>query len=100
MLAETTHAECHDGGEDDGLEEERDEEQGDASVATVRDRWCEEHDAAGQVEDEDPAGTDESHQESSDEAAEGEATLGSGEELGGARVGVFLIGVCYVVDEL
>lgn len=66
----------------------------------MRDCGRDEDDAAREVEDEDPAGTHEAHQESTDEAAEGETALGAGEELGGGGVGVFGVGVGDVVDEL
>ena len=100
VLAQAAHAQRDDGREDDGLEEQRDEQQGDAGVAAVSDRGRDEDDAAGEVEDEDPAGTHVAHQESTDEAAEGETALGSCEELGGGGVGVLVVGVGDVVDEL
>jgi hypothetical protein len=100
VFAQAAHAQGHDGGENDGLEEERDEQQGDAGVASVCDRGRDEDDAAGEIEDEDPSGTDKSHQEGADEAAEGETALGSCEQLRGAGVGVLVVGVSDVVDEL
>lgn len=66
----------------------------------MADRGRDEDDAAGEVDDEDPAGLHEFHQESADEAAEGETALGAGEELGGGGVGVFVVGVDDVVYEL
>lgn len=100
MLPQPAHAQRDDGGEDDGFEEQRDEQQSDASVAAVSDRGRDEDDAAGEVDDEDPAGANVAHQEGSNEATEGETALGSGEELGGCSIGVFVVGVDYVVDEL
>ena len=100
MLAQTTHAESDYCGEDDRFEEQRDEQQGDAGVAAVSDRGRDEDDAAGEIEDEDPAGANVAHQEGANKAAQGETALGSGEELGGGGVGVFVVGVGYVLDEL
>lgn len=64
------------------------------------DRGRDKDDAASEVDDEDPAGLHEFHEEGSDEAAEGETALGAGEELGGGGVGVFVVGVDDVVYEL
>lgn len=100
MLTQPAHAQRNDGREDDRFEEQRDEQQGDAGVAAVSDRGRDEDDAAGEVEDEDPAGANVAHQEGANKAAQGETALGSGEELGGGGVGVFVVGVDYVVDEL
>ena len=100
MLAQPTHAQRDDSGKDDGFEEQRDKQQGDAGVSPVADCGRDEDDAAGEVEDEDPAGADVAHEEGSDEAAQGETALGAGEELRGGGVGVFGVGVDDVVYEL
>jgi len=100
MFAQPAHAQRDDSGKDDGFEEQRDEQKRNAGVAAVPDRGRDEDDAAGEVEDEDPAGAHIAHQESSDETAKGKTALGASEELGGGGVGVFVVGVDDVVDEL
>lgn len=86
VLAQTAHAQGDDGGEANAFEEERDEEHGNAGVAGHADRRCDEDDAQAEVDQEDPSGPDEFHEERADEATERESALGAGEELGGRGV--------------
>lgn len=82
MPAQAADAEGNDGGEADRLEKERDHEHGEAGVADDVDGGGIEGDDAREVGEEDPARLDEAHQHGAREAADGEAALGAGEEVG------------------
>ena len=82
VLPETSHAQSHDGREDDGLEEQRDIEHAHADVSALRDGRRGEDDAHGHEDAEDDARLDVVHQADAEETADGEGCLGAGEELG------------------
>lgn len=100
VAAEAAHAEGHDGREADGLEEEGDVEHRDTHVLAVGDGGRDEDDTGRQEDAEDDAGLDEVHQAHAHETADGEGTLGAGQELR-AEGGVGVVaGFGRVVDEV
>ena len=69
VLAQTTHAQRHDGREDDALEEQRDVQHGHTRVSALRYGWTDEDYTHGQVGNEDPAWFHEFHDQYTCEAA-------------------------------
>lgn len=66
----------------------------------MRDRWRNENDAAGQVDEEDPSWADEFHDADACEASDGEGSLGAGEEARGGWVGGAFSCLRDVVNEI
>ena len=100
IFAESAHTQRDDGRETDTLEEKRDVEHGHAGIALLADGGGDEDDATCEVEEEDPAGTDEFHDRGADEAAQRKGALGAGEEFG-AQGGIGAgAGLDDVVDEI
>ena len=100
VLAQSAHAQRHDGGEADGLEEQGQVQHGHAGVVALRDAGRDEDDAHAEVHEEDPAGSDAFHDCYAGEAAESEGALGAGEEFGAQGAVGVRAGFGDVVDEL
>ena len=81
MFTKPSHTKCDDSGEADGFEEESYVEHGHAGVAPLRDAGCDEDDAHGEVEEEDPAWANELHEADAGEASHCKCTLSARKKL-------------------
>jgi hypothetical protein len=85
VASQAANAQGDDGGEADGLEEQRQHEHGHAGVVAAADAGGDEDDGAGDEEHQHDARPHVAHEERAGEAPRGEAALGAGEEFGGQR---------------
>lgn len=99
MATQATHAEGNDGGEADGLEEQHDVEKRNTGDTRVSNGRSDEDHAAGQEAQENDTGLDVVHQDDTQETANGESGLGTGEELRAVVITSPGNGLGDVVDE-